>query len=131
MIAFYAWRYAPFAFLFILARLQAIPAPLYESADVDGASPYQKFFRITIPQLSGVIGTLFLLRFMWTFNKFDDVYLLTGGAVGTTTLPIEVYDNAFGRADIGAGAASAVVLFAFLALFLVAYFRSIPEEEAQ
>ena len=68
---------------------------------------------------------------MWTFNKFDDVYLLTGGAVGTTTLPIEVYDNAFGRADIGAGAASAVVLFAFLALFLVAYFRSIPEEEAQ
>ena len=131
VIAFDAWRYAPFAFLFILARLQAIPAPLYESADVDGASPYQKFFRITIPQLSGVIGTLFLLRFMWTFNKFDDVYLLTGGAVGTTTLPIEVYDNAFGRADIGAGAASAVVLFAFLALFLTVYFRSIPEEEAQ
>lgn len=131
VIAFDSWRYFPFAFLFILARLQAIPAPLYESADVDGASPYQKFFRITIPQVSGVIGTLFLLRFMWTFNKFDDVFLLTGGAAGTTTLPIEVYDNAFGRADIGAGAASAVMLFAFLAVFLVIYFRYTPQEEAQ
>lgn len=130
IIAFDAWRYFPFAFLFILARLQAIPAPLYESADVDGATPYQKFFRITVPQVAGVIGTLFLLRFMWTFNKFDDVFLLTGGAAGTKTLPIQVYDNAFGRADIGAGAATAVLLFLFLAVFLTIYFRYTPEEEA-
>ncbi len=130
IIAFDAWRYFPFAFLFILARLQAIPAPLYESADVDGATPYQKFFRITVPQVAGVIGTLFLLRFMWTFNKFDDVFLLTGGAAGTKTLPIQVYDNAFGRADIGAGAATAVMLFLFLAVFLTIYFRYTPEEEA-
>ncbi len=130
IIAFDAWRYFPFAFLFILARLQAIPAALYESAEVDGATPYQKFFRITVPQVSGVIGTLFLLRFMWTFNKFDDVFLLTGGAAGTQTLPIQVYDNAFGRADIGAGAASAVMLFVFLAIFLTIYFRYTPEEEA-
>ncbi|MFW5975939.1 MAG: carbohydrate ABC transporter permease, partial [Alkalispirochaetaceae bacterium] len=80
VIAFQAWRYFPFAFLFILSRLQAIPGPLYESADVDGATPYQKFFMITVPQVAGVMGTLFLLRFMWTFNKFDDVFLLTGGA---------------------------------------------------
>ena len=130
IIAFDAWRYFPFAFLFILARLQAIPAALYESAEVDGATPYQKFFRITVPQVSGVIGTLFLLRFMWTFNKFDDVFLLTGGAAGTQTLPIQVYDNAFGRADIGAGAATAVMLFVFLAIFLTIYFRYTPEEEA-
>lgn len=128
VIAFDSWRYFPFAFLFILARLQAIPAPLYESADVDGASPYQKFFHITVPQVAGVIGTLFLLRFMWTFNKFDDVFLLTGGAAGTQTLPIQVYDNAFGRADIGAGAATAVLLFLFLAIFLTVYFRYTPEE---
>lgn len=130
VIAFDAWRYFPFAFLFILARLQAIPSTLYESAEVDGATPYQKFFRITIPQVSGVIGTLFLLRFMWTFNKFDDVFLLTGGAAGTKTLPIQVYDNAFGRADIGAGAATAVMLFAFLAVFLTIYFRYTPREDA-
>ncbi|MFA7565942.1 MAG: sugar ABC transporter permease [Alkalispirochaeta sp.] len=130
VIAFDAWRYFPFSFLFILARLQAIPDALYESAEVDGATPYQKFFRITVPQLSGVLGTLFLLRFMWTFNKFDDVFLLTGGAAGTQTLPIQVYDYAFGRADIGAGAATAVMLFLFLAVFLIIYFRYTPEEEA-
>ena len=129
VIAFDAWRYFPFVFLFVLARLQAIPASLYESADVDGATPYQKFFSITLPQLSGVLATLFLLRFMWTFNKFDDVFLLTGGAGGTKTLPIQVYDNAFGRADIGAGAATAVVLFAVLAFFLGIYFKTVKEDE--
>lgn len=131
VIAFDSWRYFPFAFLFILARLQAIPSLLYESADVDGAGPYLKFWFITLPQVRGVLGTLFLLRFMWTFNKFDDVFLLTGGAAGTRTLPIQVYDNAFGRSDIGAGAASSVLLFAFLALFLIIYSRCTPEEQSQ
>lgn len=130
VILFDAWRYFPFAFLFVLARFQAIPDGLYESADVDGAGPFRKFFSITLPQLRGVVTTLFLLRFMWTFNKFDDVFLLTGGAAGTRTLPIQVYDNAFGRADIGAGSAAAVILFALLAVFMVLYFRAIRKGEA-
>ncbi|RKX80186.1 MAG: sugar ABC transporter permease [Spirochaetes bacterium] len=129
VIAFESWRYFPFAFLFILARLQAIPSQLYESAEVDGAGAFRKFWNITIPQLMTVLTTLFLLRFMWTFNKFDDVFLLTGGAAGTKTLPISVYDNAFGRADIGAGAATAVLLFLFLAVFLILYFHYSPEEQ--
>lgn len=128
VIAFEAWRYFPFAFLFILARLQAIPTDMYEAAQVDGASPLQRFRWITLPQLVGVLSTLFLLRFIWTFNKFDDIFLLTGGAAGTRTLTIEVYDNAFARSDIGAGAAMAVVLFVILAVFMVLYFRFVPEE---
>lgn len=130
VILFESWRYFPFAFLFILSRLQAIDGQLYESAELDGASPYQQFWYITIPQLWTVLSTLFLLRFMWTFNKFDDVFLLTGGAAGTETLPILVYDNAFGRSDIGAGAATSVVLFLILAIFLTIYFRTIAKEEA-
>ena len=129
VILFESWRYFPFAFLFILSRLQAIDEQLYENAELDGASPFQKFWYITIPQLWTVLSTLFLLRFMWTFNKFDDVFLLTGGAAGTETLPIQVYDNAFGRADIGAGAATSVVLFLFLAVFLTIYFTTIAKEE--
>jgi multiple sugar transport system permease protein len=128
VIAFEAWRYFPFAFLFILARFQAMPRDMYEAAEVDGASPLQQFRWITLPQLFGVLSTLFLLRFIWTFNKFDDIFLLTGGAAGTETLTIQVYDNAFARADIGAGAATAVVLFLILALFMVLYFRFVPEE---
>jgi len=131
IVSFGAWRYFPFAFLFILSRLQAIDDQLYESADLDGASPFQQFWYITIPQLWSVLSTLFLLRFMWTFNKFDDVFLLTGGAAGTKTLPILVYDNAFGRSDIGAGAATSVILFIFLAIFLSIYFTTIEKEDQE
>src|SRR5688500_16825247 len=68
VIAFQAWRYFPFAFLFILARLQAVPADLDEAGKVDGASPLQRFRYILLPQLSGVIALLAVLRFIWTFN---------------------------------------------------------------
>ena len=129
VILFEAWRYFPFAFLFILARFQAIPGDMYEAADVDGASPLQSFWYITLPQLVGILSTLFLLRFIWTFNKFDDIFLLTGGAAGTETLTVQVYDQAFARSDLGAGAAVAVVLFAILAVFMVIYFRYAPEGE--
>jgi multiple sugar transport system permease protein len=128
VIAFEAWRYFPFAFLFILARFQAIPDTYYEAARVDGASVFQQFWWITLPQLYGVLSTLFLLRFIWTFNKFDDVFLLPGCAAGTSILPIRVYDFAFAQADIGAGAATAVVLFIVLAIFLTLFFRYVQEE---
>ena len=127
VILFEAWRYFPFAFLFILARFQAIPREMYEAADVDGASPLQRFWHITLPQLVGILSTLFLLRFIWTFNKFDDIFLLTGGAAGTKTLTVQVYDQAFALADLGAGAAVAVVLFLILAIFMTLYFRYAPE----
>lgn len=129
VIAFEAWRYFPFAFLFILARFQAIPREMYEAADVDGANRLQQFRFITLPQLVGILSTLFLLRFIWTFNKFDDIFLLTGGAAGTKTLTISVFDQAFGRQDLGTGAAVSVVLFFILAIFLVLYFRFAPEGE--
>ncbi len=129
VILFEAWRYFPFAFLFILARFQAIPQEMYEAADVDGASPFEKFRFITLPQLVGILSTLFLLRFIWTFNKFDDIFLLTGGAAGTKTLTVAVYDEAFAKSDLGAGAAVAVVLFFILAIFMIIYFRYAPEGE--
>ncbi len=129
VILFEVWRYFPFAFLFILARFQAIPGEIYEAAEVDGASPLQQFWHLTLPQLVGILSTLFLLRFIWIFNKFDDIFLLTGGAAGTKTLPVQVYDQAFARSDIGMGAAVAVILFVVLAIFMILYFRFIPEGE--
>lgn len=121
VIFFDAWRYFPFIFLFILARLNAIPSEHFEASMVDGANTFQIFFRITLPQLAGVLTTMFLLRFMWTFNKFDDVFLLTGGAAGTKTVPVEIYTYSFGQGDLGAGAAVAMLLFVFLAVFLIVY----------
>ncbi len=82
VIVFEAWRYFPFAFLFLVARIQAIPAELDEAARMDGASIWQRFRFVTLPQLMPVIALLAVLRFIFTFNKFDDVYLLTGAAPG-------------------------------------------------
>jgi len=123
VIAFQAWRYFPFAFLFILARLQAVPADLDEAGKVDGASPLQRFRYILLPQLSSVIALLAVLRFIWTFNEFDDIYLLTGGAAGTEVVAVGIYNRLTGRGDIGAAAAYSLVLAALLAIFLLLYFR--------
>jgi len=123
VIIFEIWRYFPLAFLFILARLQAIPKELYEAADVDGASPFQKFFKITLPQITAVISILFMIRFIWNFNKFEDVFLLTGGASGTRTLPINVYQQGFAISDIGMGSAVSIVIVILLLLFMFFYFK--------
>jgi multiple sugar transport system permease protein len=129
VIVFEWWRYFPFAFLFILARLQAIPAVYDEAAQVDGATPIQRFWHITLPQLWGVISILFVLRFIFTFNKFDDIYLLNGGAAGTQVITIKIVEWLRGRADIGAASALAIVLAAILLLLLAIYFRFIHRDE--
>jgi multiple sugar transport system permease protein len=129
VIVFEWWRYFPFAFLFILARLQAIPVVYDEAAQVDGATPIQRFWHITLPQLWGVISILFVLRFIVTFNKFDDIYLLNGGAAGTQVITIKIVEWLRGRADIGAASALAIVLAAILLLLLAIYFRFIHRDE--
>jgi len=121
VIFFEAWRYFPFAMLMILARLQAIDNTLYEAADVDGANTWQKFRHVTLPELRYVLGAIFLLRLMWTFNKFDDIFLLTGGGFGTKVLPILTYEFSFKLFDFGRGAATAMILLLILVVFMVFY----------
>ncbi|GAA2441061.1 sugar ABC transporter permease [Streptomyces macrosporus] len=123
VIAFETWRYFPFAFLFLLARLQAVPATLEEAATVDGATVSQRFRYVLLPQLMPVIALLCVLRFIMTFNKFDDVYLLTGGGAGTDVVAVRVYDFLTARYDVGAAAAQALVLALVLVALLGLYFR--------
>ncbi|HEY5990790.1 MAG TPA: sugar ABC transporter permease [Streptosporangiaceae bacterium] len=122
VIIFDTWRYFPFAFLFILARIQAIPGELEEAARVDGATPLQRFRYIIAPQLKTVIAVLAVLRFIWTFNKFDDIYLPTGGSAGTQVVSVKVYQILTSQADIGQSAAQAVVLAVVLVISLGIYF---------
>ena len=121
VIVFEAWRYFPFAMLMILARLQAIDKTLYEAADVDGANAWHKFSYVTLPELRYVLGAVFLLRLIWTFNKFDDIFLLTGGGFGTNVLPVLTYQFSFRLYDFGKGAANAMILLIILVVFLVLY----------
>jgi multiple sugar transport system permease protein len=122
VIVFETWRYFPFAFLFILARLQAIPGELDEAARVDGATPSQRFFRMVLPQLKGVFALLAVLRFIWTFNKFDDVYLLTGGASGTDVVSVRVYQLLTTEGNVGQAAAQAAIIAVIMVICLAVYF---------
>ena len=130
VIAFEAWRYFPLSFLFILARMQSISSDMYEAAEMDGATPFQQFWYLSLPQLVGILSVLFLLRFIWTFNKFDDIFLLTGGAAGTRTLTVDVYEQAFAVSNLGAGAAVAVVVFIVLLSFAILFFKFSPQDDA-
>ena len=129
VILFEAWKSFPFAFLFILARLQAVPGEIEEAARVDGATPTQVFRHIILPQLTGVIALIAVLRFIWTFNAFDEIYLLTGGGAGTEVLATQVYSFLTARNDVGASAAVAMFMAAVLAMLLFVYLKFFGERE--
>ncbi len=122
-IMFEAWRYFPFAFLFILAALQSEPKEIEEAALVDGATISQRFWYLTLPALKPVLSVLFLLRFIWTFNKFDDIFLLTGGGAGTEVITVKIVDWLIGRANVGAAAALGLILAAILGVVVGLYFK--------
>jgi multiple sugar transport system permease protein len=124
VIAFEAWRQFPFAFLFLTARMQAIPGSLEEAARVDGATISQRFRYIVWPQLLSTIAVLSVLRFIWTFTSFDDIYLLTGGGAGTEVISVRVYDFLTGRGDIGLASAQALVIAVVLAVFVGIYLKA-------
>jgi multiple sugar transport system permease protein len=132
VVAFQGWRYFPFAMLMILARLQAIDGTLYEAVEVDGGGTWDKFRFVTLPALRYILGAIFLLRLLWTFNKFDDIWLLTGGGFGTNVLPVLTYQFSFNSFDFGKGAATAMILLVILVIFMVLYittvFRNLEEE---
>ena len=129
-----SWKWSVFITIFALAQLRAIPDRFYEAAQVCGANRIQMFRDITLPRIQGVILVAVLLRSIFMFNKFDIIWILTQGGPGyaTTTLPILAYREAFVGGNYGLGNALAVVMFLFLALGAVAYFKTFnPSEEVE
>jgi multiple sugar transport system permease protein len=120
-IAFEGWRYFPFAFLFLMARLEALSGDAEEAALVDGATPWQSFRFIVLPQLMPIIGLLAVLRTIWTFNEFDDIFLLTGGAAGTGVASVQIYNFLTVQRNVGTAAAQSVVMSLVLIVLLLIY----------
>jgi multiple sugar transport system permease protein len=106
-----------------------VPGDIEEAARVDGATPTQVFRHILLPQLMGVIALIAVLRFIFTFNAFDEIYLLTGGGAGTEVLATQVYSFLTARNDVGASAAVAMFMAAVLAIFLVLYLKFFAERD--
>lgn len=129
VIAFEIWRTFPFAFLFLTARLEAVPETIDEAGKIDGASAVQRFRYLVLPQLMPTIAVLALLRFIWTFNSFDEIYLLTGGTAGTEVVSVRIFNYLIARGDIGGASAHAMVLAAILAVLVVLYMRFAAKEE--
>ncbi len=127
------WQFFPFVVVTYLARLQTIPPELYEAARVDGATVWQRFLHVTLPQTKNVLFVIVLLRGIWMFTKFDTVWLMAGdGAVSRyiRTLPIYAYARSFTYLQAGMGAALAVVMFGMLLVATGFYFRLFRDEEA-
>jgi multiple sugar transport system permease protein len=131
VIAVAVWKNMPFVVLVVLARLQTIPGEYYEAAAVDGANAWQRFWRITLPQLRTILLIVVLLRFLWVFNEFDTIWLLTQGGPlqATVTLSILAYTRAFVEFKISQGVAVTVCMMLFLAVVSVGYFRAYRVEE--
>ncbi len=121
VIAFEAWRYFPFAFLFLMARLEGLSAEMEEAATVDGATPLQVFRHIVLPQVAPILSVLVILRTIWTFNDFDDIFLLTGGTAGTDVASVRIYELLTVQRNVGGAAAQSLVLAAVLMVMLGIY----------
>ncbi len=130
VIAAHIWKGLPWVVLVILAALQLIPQEVQEAARIDGASPWQEFWYVTVPHLKFALTVVIVLRTIWTFNWFDLTYLLAGGSVVTNTLilPVEVYSLAFVGFKLGRAAAVAGVMVLFLAAFMVVFLRAMTEK---
>lgn len=129
-----SWKFTIFVTIMVLARLQSIPDGYYEAAQMAGATAYQRFRDITLPNLKGVIFIVLLLRGIWMFNKFDIIWVLTEGGPGssTTTAPIHVYQVAFDSTNLGEAAALSTALFGMLVVGAMLYFYFLsPEEEVR
>lgn len=120
-----AWKSFPFMTIVLLAGLTSIPKELYEAAKIDGAGVFQRFYLITLPLLKNVSLICTLLMFIWTFNNFGNIYLLTQGgpAKSTFTLSILTYYTAFFRGRLGYSSAIAVVMLVVLLILSLLYLR--------
>jgi multiple sugar transport system permease protein len=125
------WRNIPFMAITLLAGLQGIPSQLYEAATIDGANSIQCFRYITRPGLKQVSTMSTTLMFIWAFNGFENIFLLTeGGPVNATmVVPIYAYQTAFFRSKIGYSAAISVVLMVIMIIVSIVRIKMNQEKE--
>jgi multiple sugar transport system permease protein len=110
------WRGIPFFAITILAGLQTVPQELYDAASIDGAGPFQRLRRITLPLLTPVIVIVTIVSVIGTFADVQVVYALTGGGPNNTThvLATLSYRVGLNNGQLGQGAAIALHMFPFL-----------------
>jgi multiple sugar transport system permease protein len=114
------WHWTPFSFLLLLAAVEALPKDVSEAAQIDGATKWQEFRRVSLPLLWPAIFTTFVFRAIIAFKVFDEVYLLTGGGPGTATevISFTIYQRFFVQDNPGYGSAMSVTVIFIIATII-------------
>jgi multiple sugar transport system permease protein len=113
------WKTTPFISLLLLAGLAQVPEVLQEAAKVDGATWWQRMWRVTIPNMKAAIMVALLFRTLDAFRVFDSIFIMTAGANNTESVSFLAYRQTISRVEIGLGSAVSVLLF--LAVVLIAF----------
>src|SRR5690606_11309010 len=132
-VATNTWLGFPFMMVVALGALESIPGDMYEAAEVDGASPWQRFRHITMPHLIPAMLPAGALGAIWTFNMFNVIYLVSDGRPGggTDSLGTEAYRWAFERGErYGRAAAYATIIFLILVLWTIIGSRLTKKDDA-
>ncbi|UDL90164.1 sugar ABC transporter permease [Mesorhizobium sp. PAMC28654] len=116
------WFGIPFFAITLLAALKSIPSELHEAAAIDGASPWQRFSKVTLPFLAPTIVITVMLRTIWIATFADLIFVMTSGgpAGSTSTVPVYIYVSAFKSLDKGYASAVALLLLVLLIVYAVA-----------
>jgi multiple sugar transport system permease protein len=117
------WKTTPFISLLLLAGLAQVPEVLQEAAQVDGATWWQRLWRVTIPNMKAAIMVALLFRTLDAFRVFDSIFIMTGGANGTESVSFLAYRQTIARLEIGLGSAVSVLLFITVMLIAVGFIK--------
>lgn len=124
------WRSFPYPMLLLLAALQTVPEEFYEAAKVDGATAFQRFWKITLPMIRNTLLITTIMLSLHYFNMITLPFILTGGGpVGATdVMSLRVYREAFSFYHMGLASAIAVCIFAFNIVFSLLYIKILRTE---
>ena len=127
-----AWLSFPFMMVVALGALQAVDEDMYEAARIDGASPWQQFWHITLPSLRPALLPAVIVSVVWTFNMFNVIYLVSAGQPSGSTeiLVTRAYKIAFEEYRYGYAAAYSVVIFMILLVYGVFQIKATAATEA-
>jgi multiple sugar transport system permease protein len=117
------WKNTPFMALLLLAGLALVPDDLHEAAKVDGATTWQRFYRITLPLMKPAILVALLFRTLDEFRIFDVIYIFNQGAQGTESISMLNYSTLLDRLNLGLGSAVSVLLFLLVALIAFVFIK--------
>nr|WP_275585716.1 sugar ABC transporter permease [Geodermatophilus sabuli] len=125
------WKTTPFISLLLLAGLAQVPEVLQEAAQVDGATWWQRLWKVTIPNMKAAIMVALLFRSLDAFRVFDSIFIMTGGANGTESVSFLAYRQTIARLEIGLGSAVSVLLFIVVVLIAAAFIKGFKVDLSQ